>query len=346
MRKNDGRKLDHKTLEALRLRTVGQVQAGASPEKQAQALGLRRSTIYNWLALYRSGGWDALKAKPLAGRPKKISGSQLEWLYKTVVGSSPLQHRFEFALWTRQMIRILLWEQFRLKLSLTSVGRLLAQLGLTCQRPLFRASEQDEPKVQRWRRDDYPLIRTMARDAQAEILFLDESSIRSDYHSGTTWAKRGQTPVVRSAAKRQKVNMISAISPKGEMRFMVFEGKLDAEQFIEFLQRLLHKAENPVFLIVDGHPVHKSKAVKNWVQEINAGEDRIRLFFLPPYSPELNPDELVWNHVKHHGLGRAAYSPDKQLRRLAYQRLFSLQRRPAIIRSFFQHPETKYAEMT
>lgn len=346
MRKNDGRKLDHKTLEALRLRTVEQVQAGASPEKQAEALGLRRSTIYNWLAMYRSGGWEALKAKPLAGRPKKISGSQLEWLYKTVVGSSPLQHRFEFALWTRQMIRILLWEQFRLKLSLTSVGRLLAQLGLTCQRPLFRASEQDDLKVQRWRRDDYPLIRNMARDAQAEVLFLDESSIRSDYHSGTTWAKRGQTPVVRSAAKRQKVNMISAISPKGEMRFMVFEGKLDAAQFIEFLQRLLHKAENPVFLIVDGHPVHKSKVVKNWVQEINTDRDRIRLFFLPPYSPELNPDELVWNHVKNHGLGRAAYSGDKQLRRLAYRRLFSLQRRPAIIRSFFQHPETKYAEMT
>ena len=346
MRKNDGRKLDHKTLQALRIRTVEQVQGGASPEKQAEALGLRRSTIYNWLAMYRSGGWDALKAKPLAGRPKKISGSRLEWLYKTVVGSSPLQHRFEFALWTRQMIRNLLWEQFRLKLSLTSVGRLLAQLGLTCQRPLFRASEQDDLKVQRWRRDDYPLIRKMAGEVQAEILFLDESSIRSDYHSGTTWAKRGQTPVVRSAAKRQKVNMISAISPKGELRFMVFEGKLDADQFIEFLQRLLHKAENPVFLIVDGHPVHKSKMVKNWAKEINTAKDRIRLFFLPAYSPELNPDELVWNHVKNHGLGRAAYSADKQLRRLAYRRLFSLQRRPAIIRSFFQHPDTKYAEMT
>lgn len=296
--------------------------------------------------MYRSGGWDALKAKPLSGRPKKISGAQLAWLYQTVVGSSPLQHRFEFALWTRQMIGILLWEQFRLKLSLTSAGRLPAQLGLTCQRPVFRAGEQDDLKVQCWRRDDYPLIRKMAQEAHAGIFFLDESSIRSDYHSGTTWAKRGQTPVVRSAAKRQKVNMISAISPRGEMRFMVFPGKLDAEQFIEFLQRLLHKTENPVFLIVDGHPVHKSKAVKNWVQEINAHKDRIRLFFLPPYSPELNPDELVWNHVKNHGLGRAAYSADKELRRPAYRRLFSLQRKPAIIRSFFQHPDTQYAAMT
>jgi transposase len=345
VRKTDGRKLDHKTLEALRIRTVQQVQAGASPEVQAQALGLRRSTIYNWLALYRAGGWDALKAKPLAGRPKKITGAQLAWLYKTVTGSNPLQHRFEFALWTRQMIGILLWEQFRLKLSLSSVGRLLAQLGLTCQRPLFRASEQDELRVRRWRDNDYPLIRTLAREAHADILFLDESSIRTDYHSGTTWAKRGATPVVRSAAKRDKVNMISAISPRGQMRFMVFEGKLDAPQFIEFLQRLSTGAARAVFLIVDGHPVHKSRAVQAWLKDVNADQVRLRLFFLPPYSPELNPDELVWNHVKHHGVGRAAYSADQQLRRLVYRRLFSLQRRPAIIRSFFQHPETQYAEI-
>jgi transposase len=345
VRKTDGRKLDHKTLEALRIRTVEQVQSGASPEVQAKALGLRRSTIYNWLAMYRSGGWDSLKAKPVAGRPKKITGTQLEWLFKTVTGSNPLQHRFEFALWTRQMIRILLWEQFRLRLSLSSIGRLLAQLGLTCQRPLFRASEQDALQVQRWRQDDYPLIRALAREAKADILFLDESSIRSDYHSGTTWAKRGQTPVVRSTAKRDKVNMISAISPKGEMRFMVFEGKMDAPQFIEFLERLIHGVERPVFLIVDGHPVHRSRAVKAWVKDANTQKDRMRLFFLPPYSPELNPDELVWNHVKNHGVGRAAYSPDQQLRRLVYRRLFSLQRRPAIVRSFFQHPETKYAEI-
>ena len=327
------------------MRTVEQVQAGASPEVQAKALGLRRSTIYNWLAMYRGGGWDALKAKPLLGRPKKITGNQLRWLYKTVTGSNPLQHRFEFALWTRQMIRILLWEQFRLKLSLSSVGRMLAQLGLSCQRPLFRASEQDESRVQRWRHNDYPLIRNLASEAKADILFLDESSIRSDYHSGTTWAKRGETPVVRSTAKRDKVNMISAISPKGEMRFMVFAGKMDAPQFIEFRQRLLPGAERPVFLIVDGHPVHKSRAVKAWLKDANAQQDRIRLFFLPPYSPELNPDELVWNHIKNHGVGRAAYAPDKQLRRLVYRRLFSLQRRPAIIRSFFQHPDTQYAEI-
>ena len=344
MRESDGRKLDHKTLEELRIRTVQQVQAGESPEVAAKVLGLRRSTIYGWLAMYRSGGWGALKAKPIAGRPKKISAKQLEWLYKTVVGTSPMQHRFEFALWTRQMIQILLWEEFRLKLSLASVSRLLAQLGLTCQRPLFRASEQQDWRVAQWRKNDYPTIVRMAKEAGADIFFLDESSIRTDYHSGTTWAPSGKTPIVRSTAKREKVNMISAITPRGEMRFMVFEGKMDAQQFIEFLIRLTTNAARTIFLIVDGHPVHKSKAVKTWIKTLNTSADKLRLFFLPPYSPELNPDELVWNHVKNHGIGRAAYSPDKQLRRLVYRRLFSLQRRPAIIRSFFRHPDTQYAQ--
>ena len=204
-------------------------------------------------------------------------------------------------------------------------------------------SEQDEWRVRQWRKSDYPAIVGLARNAKADVYFLDESSIRTDYHSGTTWAPRGKTPIVRSAAKRDKVNMISAITPRGEMRFMVFTGKMNAPQFIEFLGRLLIKAVRPVFLIVDGHPVHKSKAVKAWLAGANSESERLRLFFLPPYSPELNPDELVWNHVKNHGVGRAAYAADKSLRRLVYRRLFSLQRRPAIIRSFFQHPETEYA---
>lgn len=343
MRETDGRKLDHKTLEELRVRTVKQIQGGESPEVLAKALGLRRSTIYGWLAMYRSGGWGALKAKPVSGRPRKISAEQMRWLYTTVVGGNPMQYRFEFALWTRQMVRILLWEEHRLKLSLASVSRLLAQLGLTCQRPMFRASEQEPWRVAQWRKNDYPTIVKMAREVNAEIFFLDESSIRSDYHSGTTWGAKGKTPVVRSTAKRDKVNMISAISPRGEMRFMVFEGKMDAAQFIEFLARLTAKQGKPIFLIVDGHPVHKAKLVKAWIQKLNAEADKLRLFFLPPYSPELNPDELVWNHVKNHGVGRSAYTPDKQLRRLVYRRLFSLQRRPAIIRSFFRHPDTQYA---
>jgi transposase len=207
VKRTDGRKLDHKTLEEIRIRAVERVQAGESPEVVIATLGFTRSCIYEWLARYRAGGWSGLKAKALAGRPKKVSARQMEWLWKTIVGTSPLQHRFEFALWTRQMVQILLWEQFRLKLSLPSISRLLAQLGLTCQRPLFRATEQDPARVNWWLNMEYPAIRERAKLEGASIYFGDESGVRFDYHAGTTWAPRGKTPVVRSTAARAKVNM-------------------------------------------------------------------------------------------------------------------------------------------
>ena len=219
MKRRDGRALDHKTLEAIRIRAVERVQAGESPEVVIQALGFTRSCIYAWLARYRTGGWGALKARALKGRPMKIKPAQMRWLYRTITGKNPLQFRFEFALWTREIIRVLLREQFQLKLSLASVGRLLKQLGLTCQRPLFRATEQDPQRVRRWLEQEYPAIREEARPAGAEIYFGDEAGVRSDCHAGTTWGIQGKTPVVRSTGQRNSVNMISAVSARGGMRF-------------------------------------------------------------------------------------------------------------------------------
>jgi transposase len=302
MPKRDARKLDHKTLEEIRVRAVERVQAGESPEVVIQTLGFSRACIYNWLARYRAGGWGGLKARPLAGRPAKITGAQMRWLYRTVVGKNPLQFRFEFALWTRWMIQILLREQFGLKLSLSSVGRVLKQLGLSCQRPLWRAWEQEPKRVKQWREQEYPSIRALAKGCGATIFFGDEAGVRSDYHSGTTWGERGRTPVVPTTGQRVSLNMISAVSARGGLRFMVVKGKLNAARYVQFLKRLMQNAFRPVFLIVDGHPVHKSRAVRAYAASTKG---KLRLFYLPPYSPELNPDEQVWNHVKHHGVGRA-----------------------------------------
>jgi transposase len=340
VQKNDARKLDHKTLEEIRIRAVERVQAGESPEVVIRALGFSRCCIYNWLALYRAGGWGALKARAVPGRPKKISGPQLKWLYGTVVGKSPLQFRFEFALWTRPMIQVLLRERFGLKLSLSSVGRLLAQLGLTCQRPLWRAYEQDPAGVRQWRERDYPALRALAKQEGAAIFFSDEAGVRSDYHAGTTWGVRGRTPVVAATGQRFGLNMISAISARGQLRFMVAKGKLNGARYVEFLKRLMHNARRPVFLIVDGHPVHKSRAVKDYVASTHG---KLRLFYLPPYSPELNPDEQVWNHVKNHGVGRAVLEGTEQLRRFVVSRLRRLQKSPWTIRMFFLTPHTQYA---
>lgn len=340
MKTQDARKLDHHTLEEIRIRAVKQVQAGENPERVTQVLGLSRPCIYNWLAAYRAGGWDALKARKISGRPKKLDGKQIRWLYKMITGKNPLQLNFPFALWTRGMIRTLIQRRFGVKLSLSSVGRLLAQLGLSCQKPLFRAWQQDASRVEQWLKREYPRLKARAKREGAEIFFEDESGVRSDFHGGTPWAPQGKTPVVRVTGQRFSLNMISAISPKGSLRFMVVQGGVGAKVFITFLNRLIYGRCRPVFLVVDGHPAHRAKIVQAYVESLKG---RLRLFSLPPYSPELNPDELVWNDVKNNGVARSIVNGPRDLHRVVVGRLRFLQKSPNRVRTFFQAPETRYA---
>jgi len=327
-------------LTELRQRCVARVQEGESPEVVARVLGISRGAMYNWLAKYRHGGWDALNAHKRGGRPRKLDGRALRWIYDTVTMRNPLQLRFAFALWTTAMVAELIWEQFRIRLSRTSVGRLLGQLGLSAQRPLWRAYQQDPRRVERWLKREYPRICALARRHGAEIYFGDEAGVRSDFHSGTTWGIRGQTPVVSGTGARFGMNLISAVSRRGTMRFMVTPGRVGASVFIEFLKRLLHHAPGMLILIVDGHPAHKAKSVQRFVASVR---DRLRLFYLPPYSPELNPDELVWNDLKNQGIGRKMILSLRQMRRDVLSHMRFLQKSPSLIQSFFHTPTTTYA---
>jgi transposase len=338
MRDNDGRKLDHKTLEQLRIRAVQQIQAGAHPQAIAEALGLARSTVFAWVANYRDGGLDALRARPVPGRPPKLQGTQLQRLSALIVGNDPRQLGFGFALWTRAMVGDLIRREFGVRLSVASVGRLLRTLGLSPQRPLYRAWQQDPAAVRRWKQEEYPKICEQAAQAGATTYFADAAGVRSDSHAGTTWAPVGHTPVA-TTGDRVAVNLISAVTAKGALRFAAYHGTLTSPVFVDFCRRLLADTPGPVFLIVDGHPVHRSGAVKAFAAST---EGRLRLVFLPGYAPELNPDEWVWKNIKHDRVGRSGIDSRADLQGKALAALHRLQKLPHVICGFFQDPNLRY----
>ena len=338
--KTDGRALDHRTLTELRKRGVAAVQDGESPDSVAAALAVNLRTVYRWLAQYRQGGWGKLDARKRGGRPPKLDGRALRWIYKTVMDKTPFQLNFPFALWTATMLQVLILDRYGVRLSRSSVSRLLHQLGLSAQRPLWRAYQQNPEAVQRWLAEDFPAIQRRAKREGAQVFFADEAGVRSDYHNGTTWGKRGQTPIVSSTGARFGINLISAVSAQGELRFMITKGRMTAAVFIDFLKRLLVKATGPVFVIADGHSTHRAKLVQRFVA---TQQGRLALFILPPYSPELNPDEYVWNDLKNHGIGRKVITSLTQMRQAVLSHLRQLQKLPEIVRGFFHPPTTRYA---
>lgn len=329
-------------MEEIRIRAVQRVQVGESPETVIKTLGFARACIYNWLARYRAGGWHALRTGQRSGRPKKLNSSQIKWVYKAIRDKDPLQLKFTFALWTRSMIAELIKRQFGLKLSLTSVGRLLKQLGFSCQKPLYRAYQRDPELVKQWKEQVFPQIQKRAKREGAVIYFQDESGVRSDFHSGTTWALKGHTPIIETTGARFGLNMMAAITPRGQMHFIIIKGTVQADRVCEFLKRLMHGKEHKVFLIWDGHPTHKSKKVKACVDTFGG---RLEIFLLPPYSPDLNPIEQLWHHTKGNGVGRQVIKGPDQLKTAVINKLRSLQKLPGKIASFFRHPDCAYISL-
>lgn len=252
-------------------------------------------TVIRWLADFANGGQNALLAKPIPGRPSKPSTVDRSWIAQAVRDHTPQQFKFEFGLWTLTLIRHLINRQFNKTLSVSLVHRIMKILGFSAQRPLHRAWQQDATLVRTWEHETYPAIRAEAKTAGATIYFADESGLRSDYHTGTTWAPQGKTPVVEATGRRFSLNMLSAVSAQSEFRFMLHEGSVGATVFVEFLKRLMIGAIRSVFVIVDGHSIHKAGLVKSYVESQGG---KLKLFYLPPYSPHMNPDETVWAHVK------------------------------------------------
>jgi transposase len=332
-------KKGRRATEEERLLAVQLMERGQSPETVAEILGVSRSSVFDWQKKYREGGLAALSTKFASGRPTVLSDKQMMTLYSLIAGKDPRQYSFGFALWTRKLVADLIEQKFGTRLSLPTIGRILKKLGMSAQRPLYRAYQQDPEKVRIWKQETYPAIRAEAAEAGATIFFADEAGIRTDHHAGTTWAPVGRTPVVAATGERKSVNMISAISPRGHLHFDLFEGSMTATRFLEFCKKLAHDCPTPVFLVVDGSSAHTANIVKDYVAST---EGRFRLFFLPPYSPELNPDEWVWKNVKHDQIKRAVPMSKGHLWTLAQQALLRLQKIPEIVKGFFGDPHLAY----
>jgi len=336
----DARKLDHKTLEVLRKQAVRRVvEDGEAPDEVADSLQVNRATVYHWLSAFHYGGWSALDAKAIPGRPPKLDGKQMAWLAKTIRSKNPLQLHFEYALWTVSMVREVIRRQFDVKLSEVSVGRLLKTLGFSAQRPLHRAWQQQPALVEEWLNVEFPKLKRRAKRENAVIFFADESGIRSDHHAGTTWAPRGQTPIIKATGQRFSLNMISAVSAQGQFRFMTVEGTVTAATFIEFIDRLVTGMEQKIYLVLDRHRIHRAKVVQQHVTRL---KEKIELVYLPPYSPELNPDEQVWAHVKGR-IGRKLVENKMDLKKKLVAVMQSLQRMPEKVMGFFRNPTCRYA---
>jgi transposase len=296
-------------------------------------------TIFGWLARYRQGGWHALRNGKRSGRPSKVSAETMEWLYNAISLGDPRQHQLPFCLWTLNVVRTLLKQQRGVSLSKSAVCRLLQHLGLSPQRPLYRSYKRSPSEIEQYLQVTFPELKKKANSLGAEIYFVDESSIRSDHHRGTTWGLIGETPVVEDSGDRFGIKLISAVTLRGDLRFASIDGRMNSDVFIGFLQKLRSDAGCPVIVIADNARYHTSAKV---VAFVTSTQGEITLANLPRYSPELNPDEQVWNHAKRK-LSQAFIDSKEAMQSTILSIMHSIQKTPALVRSFFRLPTTLYA---
>lgn len=306
----------------------------------ARIFNLSQRTLFDWLARYRQGGWQALEEKSRLGRPKKITGADMKWLYDAITMGNPMNYKLPFCLWTLNTIRAFLHQERAILLSKSSLCRLLGHLGLSPQRPLYKAYKQDPEQVKAYLTATYPEAVAQAKKYRARLYFLDEAAFRSDAHRGTTWGKCGETPVIKDSGGRFGFKLISAVSARGDMHFDVIEESMNAEKIIDFLRKLRQDTGCPIFVIADNARYHHSKKVQAFLQT-HVGE--IMMAFLPAYSPELNPDEQVWNHAKAE-VGKRLIQSKREMETIIVSVMLSIQQKAELVKSFFHLPGTLYAK--
>ena len=320
---------------------VERVREGERPSDVNEAYGFNRTTICKWLkiALRPGGGLRMLRATKASGWSRGLTPRQEQQVFRWINGRDPRQYGLDFGLWTRRVVADLIEKKFDIKLGVTAVGEMLARLGLTRQKSLQRAYQRDPEAIEKWQRETYPALARHAKADGADFLVWDESGFRADTVHGKTWGVLGQTPVVARPGQRQSISAASAVSATGGFWFCLYEGALNAELFVEFLQQMMKYRRRPVHLVLDSLPAHKKAIVRDYVAST---EGRLTLHFLPGYAPELNPDELVWSHVKRTGVARRPLRKGERLGEKIAEKLSLLRQMPDLIRSFFQAPSVAY----
>ena len=337
--KIDGRTLSHEASETIRIMACRRVREGEKPSDVIASYGLCRTSIYRWLRAERKRGEKALKSTKGTGRPPKLTDKQKKQVRRWICGKDPRQYAFDFGLWTRQIISALIKERMRIELGLTAVGRLLAELNITPQKPLRRAYERDPQAIEKWKTETYPLIRVRAVECGADVFFLGEAGIRSDAPPGRSWGAKGKTPVVRTSGQRQPANAISAVNAQGAFWYNVYTGRLNATMFVTFLQQFMRRRRRPVFLVVDRHPAHIARLVADYVQSLRGC---LELHFLPGYAPDLNPDEFVWNYIRKTGVSKTPMRKNESLRSRLEFDLAAIKLNRGLVCSFFDTPSVAY----
>jgi transposase len=340
MKHLDARLLPPVTQQQIRHKAVELFLNGKNPTDISKHLGVSRQAVYTWIKKHSESGNQGLKIHK-RGRPK---GTQLQpWQSSQIVNliknSCPDELSLPFFLWTRESVGLLIRNKFNINLSKWTVGRYLANWGFSPQKPIRRAIEQDPKAIERWFMIEYPSIQKLSKKEKATIYCGDEMGLRSDHNVGRTYGLKGKTPVVRRTGNRFSCNMISSITNLGKLNFMVFYENFTSEIFLIFLKKLIRQSNRKVFLIVDNHRAHKSKMIKNWL--IN-NEKHIRLYYLPSYCPELNPDEFLNQDVKSH-LGKQCLQNKTEMIKTLNSHLKMRQKQPQVIQNFIKGCHLKYS---
>jgi transposase len=328
--------------EAIRFKVVDYLKKKLGTQRQASEIfGITERSVNRIWARYNKGGKRSVgRNKRGVKGGKKITGKQSAEVRRLIKDKMPDQLKLPFGLWTREAVQQLIFNRFGIDLSRWQVGRYLKAWGYTPQKPISKAFEQKPEKVKQWLDKEYPAIKKRARKENAIIYFGDETGMRSDHQAGRSYAPAGETPVIKKTGQRFSLNMISAISNRGHLQFMILDGRFNGEVFITFLKQMIKYSRQKIFFITDGHPAHKTKKLNEWLSENKA---KIEVFFLPPYSPELNPQEYVNQDVKTNVIGKKRPINKAQMRVNVESFMYKRKNDKTQVKKYFHVSHVRYA---